>query len=103
MKIIPEQGCGIIYGVGDLQHDLEKGVSAVKKRIKHFLIVAGGWVFIILGILGLFLPILQGILFLIIGFYLLSHEYHWAKRIFSMLKNRYPRIFMRFKELKKRF
>ena len=32
----------------------------------------GGWVFIVLGVLGLFLPILQGILFLLIGLALLS-------------------------------
>lgn len=74
----------------------------MKTRIKHILILTGGWIFIILGIFGLFLPFLQGVLFLIIGFYLLSHEYHWAKKIFGMLKNRYPRIFMRFKELKKK-
>jgi uncharacterized membrane protein YbaN (DUF454 family) len=31
-----------------------------------------GWGFIVLGVLGLFLPILQGILFLFIGLFLLS-------------------------------
>ena len=31
-----------------------------------------GWAFIVLGVLGLFLPILQGILFLLIGLALLS-------------------------------
>ena len=31
-----------------------------------------GWVFVVLGVLGLFLPILQGILFLLIGLFLLS-------------------------------
>lgn len=31
-----------------------------------------GWIFVLLGIAGLFLPILQGVLFLLIGFTLLS-------------------------------
>jgi len=31
-----------------------------------------GWVFVVLGVLGLFLPILQGVLFLLIGLFLLS-------------------------------
>ena len=39
----------------------------MKKGAKHYLFLALGWIFIFLGILGLFLPILQGILFLAIG------------------------------------
>ncbi|HEX7006430.1 MAG TPA: hypothetical protein VF274_04785 [Alphaproteobacteria bacterium] len=31
-----------------------------------------GWAFVVLGVLGLFLPVLQGILFLLIGLFLLS-------------------------------
>ena len=48
--------------------------------------------FIVLGIIGLFLPILQGILFLLIGFILLSRESEWAQRRLEMLKTRYPRF-----------
>ena len=42
------------------------------RPVKRVFILALGWTFIVLGILGLFLPILQGILFLLIGFILLS-------------------------------
>jgi len=38
-------------------------------RIRHYVILMLGWFFIFLGILELFLPILQGILFLCIGAY----------------------------------
>ena len=46
----------------------------MKKGAKHYLLLALGWIFIFLGILGLFLPILQGILFLAIGLIVLSRR-----------------------------
>jgi len=49
-----------------------------------------GWSFIVLGILGLFLPILQGILFLAIGGMLLSMESPRAQRIMDWLRTRFP-------------
>ncbi|TCW37641.1 putative transmembrane protein PGPGW [Laceyella sacchari] len=51
-----------------------------------------GWFFLILGVLGLFLPFLQGILFLLIGLYLLSKSSPWAKRWLERLKSRYPKL-----------
>ncbi len=44
----------------------------MQKQIKKVLILTSGIVFIVLGLLGLVLPVLQGILFLVIGFLLLS-------------------------------
>lgn len=53
-------------------------------------ILTFGWIFIFLGVLGLFLPILQGILFLAIGGMLLSTESPWAQQVILRLRNRYP-------------
>ena len=39
-----------------------------------------GVIFIILGVLGLFLPFLQGLLFLAIGLYLLGFRFPWLER-----------------------
>jgi uncharacterized membrane protein YbaN (DUF454 family) len=58
--------------------------------IKRILVLVAGWIFILLGIAGLFLPFLQGILCLLIGLYLLSHEYAWAGRLLSKIRERYP-------------
>ncbi len=58
---------------------------------KKLLIEVSGWSFIVLGILGLFLPILQGILFLLVGLALLSVNHDWARRWFIKLGDRYPR------------
>ena len=45
----------------------------------------------VLGVLGLFLPILQGILFLAIGMVLLSYESPWFKEKLTSVERRYPK------------
>ena len=69
-------------------------------RIKRLMIWCLGWFFIILGIIGLFLPILQGILFLLVGLYLLSSTSPWAARLLDKLRNRFPKINKTFEEAK---
>jgi uncharacterized membrane protein YbaN (DUF454 family) len=63
-----------------------------RSRLLRFTILASGWAFIVLGILGLFLPILQGIVFLAIGAYLLSLESPRARRFIERMRRRYPRL-----------
>jgi len=60
------------------------------RPVKRALILGFGWFFIVLGVLGIFLPILQGILFLAIGLILLSRESEWAQRQIDRLKEKYP-------------
>ncbi len=48
--------------------------------------------FVLLGVLGIFLPILQGILFLAVGFYILSLESPWAHRKIDQMREKYPRL-----------
>ena len=55
-------------------------------------ILTSGWIFIVLGVLGLFLRILHGILFLTIGGILLSMESPTAKRILDRLRSKYPSL-----------
>jgi uncharacterized membrane protein YbaN (DUF454 family) len=58
-----------------------------RRWIKLFL----GWTFLVLGVLGLFLPILQGVLFLAIGFSILAQEQPWAQRLIDRVRHRWPR------------
>ncbi len=58
---------------------------------KRKLLVVGGWVFLVLGILGLFLPILQGILFLLVGLILLARAQPRFRLLKMRLKRRYPK------------
>jgi uncharacterized membrane protein YbaN (DUF454 family) len=61
-------------------------------RTKRIIKLIAGWVFIVLGFVGLFLPVLQGILFLLIGLLLISNEYAWARRLMERFKMRYPQF-----------
>ncbi|MGH9550775.1 MAG: PGPGW domain-containing protein [Terriglobales bacterium] len=64
----------------------------MKSGIKRILVLIVGWSFILLGILGLFLPILQGVLFLLVGLIILSSEYVWAHRLLTRLRERFPKL-----------
>lgn len=64
----------------------------MKSTAKRILTIVTGWMFILLGIAGLFLPILQGILFILIGLIILSTEYVWAHHLLQKLRARFPRI-----------
>ena len=65
------------------------GPTSKLKRIATYIV---GWGFIILGILGIVLPILQGVIFLLIGLYILSSISPWAARMLERLRNRFPKI-----------
>jgi uncharacterized membrane protein YbaN (DUF454 family) len=62
----------------------------VMESIKRIGLLIIGWFFIVLGILGLFLPILQGILFILIGLAILSSRSETIKRLLKHLEERYP-------------
>jgi len=64
----------------------------VKTYTKRILVLIVGWAFILLGILGLFLPVLQGVLFLLVGLIILSSEYVWAHRLLTKVRERFPKI-----------
>jgi uncharacterized membrane protein YbaN (DUF454 family) len=54
-----------------------------------------GWLFIVLGIFGLFLPFLQGILFILIGLAILSSRSEIIKRLLRHLEERHPHYHQR--------
>jgi uncharacterized membrane protein YbaN (DUF454 family) len=45
-----------------------------------------GWTLLVLGIIGLFLPVLQGVLFILSGLALLSTHSQWARRILERIR-----------------
>jgi uncharacterized membrane protein YbaN (DUF454 family) len=59
---------------------------------RRWALISLGWFFIVLGVLGLFLPILQGFLFLAIGLALLAREVEWVRRHRGRLHARYPKL-----------
>lgn len=70
--------------------------------IKRIGLLIIGWFFIVLGILGLFLPILQGILFILIGLAILSSRSETISRLLKHLEKRYPQYHEKIEVLKER-
>ncbi|HEY1732096.1 MAG TPA: PGPGW domain-containing protein [Terriglobales bacterium] len=66
--------------------------SPLKALTKKWIALACGWAFILLGIVGLFVPILPGILFFALGLLILSTEYLWASNILTKLVARFPSL-----------
>ena len=52
-----------------------------KKLVWRILRLTAGWSLIIVGIIGLFLPILQGVLLILSGLAVLSTESRWARAL----------------------
>jgi hypothetical protein len=83
---IVDQSVGRLHPI-----QLEYGFTMAQK-LKRIAIIVIGWIFLLLGVAGLFLPILQGVLFILIGLMILSTEYAWAHHLLSKLKARFPKL-----------
>ena len=75
----------------------------MKQTLKRVLRHVFGWFFIVLGIIGLFLPVLQGILFIIVGISILTPEIPLFHRVMVRLEDRYPEVFDKAHRLKQWF
>jgi len=64
-------------------------------QFKQIGLLIVGWIFIGFGILGLFLPILQGVLFVMIGLAILSSRSKTIRRFLEYLETRYPHHYER--------
>lgn len=64
----------------------------MKAALKRALLLVLGWGFVLVGIAGLFLPVLQGVLMILIGLFILSTEYVWAHHLLEKMKARYPKL-----------
>ena len=84
--LIVDQSVGRLHPI-----KLEYGLTMAQK-LKRIAIIVIGWIFLLLGVAGLFLPILQGVLFILIGLMILSTEYAWAHHLLSKLKARFPKL-----------
>jgi uncharacterized membrane protein YbaN (DUF454 family) len=64
-------------------------------EFKKIGILIMGWLFIGFGIVGLFLPLLQGILFILIGLSILSSRSTLVRRFLKRIEERFPHHFER--------
>jgi uncharacterized membrane protein YbaN (DUF454 family) len=58
--------------------------------VKRVALIVAGWALLLLGAVGLLLPVLPGVLFLVVGLSILSVEYEWARRWVVALRRRFP-------------
>ena len=58
--------------------------------VKRLAFIVAGWVLLMLGVVGLFLPILPGVLLMVVALAILSIEYAWARRWMSTLLHHFP-------------
>jgi uncharacterized protein len=77
--------------MGWLDSNRTEGYS-MKARWKQISILIAGWSFLLLGIVGLILPFLQGVLFILVGLIILSSQYDWARQLLGKLRERFPKI-----------
>lgn len=75
----------------------------MRKTINRFLVLALGWGLVFLGIIGLFVPILQGVLFILLGLWVLSRESYWALRCLRKMRLKFPNADRRMRELQQKF
>ncbi len=74
----------------------------MKETINRIFVLVLGWSLVVLGIIGLFVPILQGILFILVGLWVLSRESHWARRSLRKMRLKFPTADRRMRELERK-
>jgi uncharacterized membrane protein YbaN (DUF454 family) len=67
--------------------------------MKRTLRLIAGIFLLLFGCIGLFLPVLQGILFIILGLILLAPESQLIQKGLKKLKERYPDLYLRVRNL----
>ena len=73
-------------------HNADRGCLEIVKKPKRWLPMALGWFLITLGVVGLFLPFLQGLLFIALGVRLLSKENPRIRFWWKNIKERFPKL-----------
>jgi len=61
-------------------------------RIWRLTRIIAGFVLLGLGVVGLFLPFLQGIAMIVAGLLLLGREFHWARRLLEWARRRWSSV-----------
>ena len=76
----------------------ERNHATMKKHVKRIVVLVIGWTLIALGVVGLFLPVLQGVLFILLGLWVLSTESETAHRWLENARKRHPKADAKLKQ-----
>lgn len=72
----------------------------MKATLTRFMKVIAGWALVFVGVIGWFLPIVPGTLFIFLGLAILSAQSEWVRNKIELLKVRFPRQAARLHDLK---
>jgi len=75
----------------------------VIRRIRSGVVISLGVFFLLLGVIGGFLPVIQGWIFVLIGLALLAEELPWVRRHVERLKAKFPKQSKQLERLITRF
>ena len=64
---------------------------------------AAGWGLMVLGVVGVILPFLNGTLFLALGMFVMRHQYIWAHRGMGWVSGRWPDMVGKVEAMEARF
>jgi uncharacterized membrane protein YbaN (DUF454 family) len=59
-------------------------------HLKHLLLLSIGWLFVLIGIAGIFIPLIPGLPFLFIGLTLLSVSSVWIRKHVEYVLEKHP-------------
>ncbi len=62
------------------------------RNFRRMAVAVGGGVLLVVGVVGLFLPLLPGTVFCIAGLVLWSSEFPWAKQILTRVRQKLHRL-----------
>ena len=88
---------------GDFSYSYFGKRKLILSKVRRTIRLIFGWLFIFLGVLGLFLPVLQGILFLVVGSLLLSPEIPLFQKIHDRLHEKFPKLREKAHRLRSKF
>ncbi|MFO1075388.1 MAG: PGPGW domain-containing protein [Geminicoccaceae bacterium] len=63
-----------------------------KLMIIRIATVSAGYAFLAFGVIGIIVPVLHGMLFLVVGLALLARHEPWARAVLERLKRQHPRV-----------
>jgi len=68
----------------------EAGIAKKQTTLQRLAVVALGWTLMLGGIVGLFLPVVPGVVLLAVGAFLLNERYAWLRRAMDKFRLRFP-------------
>ena len=68
----------------------EIGIAKTQKPLQRIAVVALGWILIIGGIVGLFLPVVPGTFLIVAGALMLKPQRTWLRRALETCRVRFP-------------